>query len=216
MSKWGAQSDRQDIFVEVDWMADEKNAIELIPEWGTYREYSYLVEYKMSNEAKEKVILAFFKACKYGVNITLHIDDGCMGGGNSITYAKKLSIDEANNLYDNEFTNNRKGIFYYCVRAFLNPSGDDTVGGKAFHIPNDWFVMYMGIWSADNEGKMTRNCIHELGHDLGLYHTSHTYPAGKVEGNAKTCMNEDDRYTVDYHSIEWQSLDFSKPHHSAN
>jgi hypothetical protein len=112
MSKWGAQPDRQDIFVEVDWMKKHIKTYIMMPQGnGEYKriDVEYDIEYKMSEEAKDKVILAFFKACKYGNHITLHIDDGCMGGGETIPYQEINYIDIIpgvnNDIYDIKWGN---------------------------------------------------------------------------------------------------------------
>lgn len=57
-------------------------------------------------------------------NITLHIDDGSMGGGGPIPHKDYLTEDMEDFLYNNDgldgsgnygFTPNRKHIFHYSV-----------------------------------------------------------------------------------------------------
>jgi len=147
----------------------------------------------------------------------LRIDRGGMGGGESIDYDSKMSYSDIDDIYANDFLllpdgspSNRQGIFYHCIYSNLNGGGNDEVGGEAY-ITGDNFVIYDGCWYADAQTR-PRDFMHELGHCLGLDHTPHTYPSGTVPSNANTCMNEDKRETVAYHSYEWMSLDYSRNH----
>ncbi|OYT46477.1 hypothetical protein B6U90_01045, partial [Thermoplasmatales archaeon ex4484_6] len=72
----------KDIFVEVDWMKKEIEG-----RWyadgsvGKYYVPGFTIEYRMKEGAQNKVIRPFGKH-----DIALHIDDGCMGGGEAIPY----------------------------------------------------------------------------------------------------------------------------------
>ena len=98
-SQWGSDPFRKDIFIEIDQMAIGPNGEgEFLPELS-----------------KDLLIDAFSKH-----NIALHIDDGCMGGGEMIPYDNSTTDEELQNLYFNYFldgnaNNWRRGAFHYCL-----------------------------------------------------------------------------------------------------
>ena len=95
--------------------------------------------HKPSRKALELVMLSFYRACRLNIFITLHIDDGCMGGGGTIIKSQFDHIsfgDETQgnnphpeylNFHDDfkdnpnpnqdTFDDSRVDIFYYCVFA---------------------------------------------------------------------------------------------------
>ncbi|MFW6176225.1 MAG: hypothetical protein ACOC40_00850 [Thermoplasmatota archaeon] len=94
---------RKDIFVEVDWMSG----------------------HKMMNEARWKVASQFREH-----NIWLHIDDGCMGGGEEINHIEKIATasdtyTDIDDLKSNYFDNNREGKFHYCVFGHYTYASDE-------------------------------------------------------------------------------------------
>ncbi|RLF68594.1 MAG: hypothetical protein DRN57_03490, partial [Thermoplasmata archaeon] len=119
----------KDIFVEVDWMKKEIEG-----RWyadgsvGKYYVPGFTIEYRMKEGAQNKVIRPFGKH-----DIALHIDDGCMGGGNSIIMTdelKYLSNDENDVLYNQNFRDknpDRIGIFHWVI--FCNKLEDEIVFG---------------------------------------------------------------------------------------
>jgi hypothetical protein len=173
MGRWGAQPDRQDIFVEVDWMKNNKTG----------------KEYKMSNGAKEIVILSFFRACKYGVNITLHIDDGCMGGGmNNTKYFKHIFFNKDDAFadyysiewyYDNSiyFSDIRENVFHYCI--FGDNYAKYPTGGKGkTNGDKGYFAVFKSYGKSDERNAHV--FYHELGHNLfGYYHNTNNRTLAK-------------------------------------
>ncbi|MCU0798134.1 MAG: hypothetical protein MUC62_00485 [Candidatus Thermoplasmatota archaeon] len=165
MSKWGAQPDRKDIFVEVDWM---------VREW--FDDYSFTKkELKLNQEMKDKLILLFFKQIEKNYSFTLHIDDGYMGGGTQLDYQPRIYINKKNggfNDLQDFYLNNfyyilRQGVFHYCVignEVFSNGESEDT----------DWVpgVSTKGHFIIGGEfhtqEKMANVFLHELGHTFGL------------------------------------------------
>jgi len=94
----------KDIFVEVDWMKKEIEG-----RWyadgsgGKYYVPGFTIEYRMKEGAQNKVIRPFGKH-----DIALHIDDGCMGGGEAIDYLPVLAWSMGRNSVcmpgsDNDF-----------------------------------------------------------------------------------------------------------------
>ncbi|MDG6225691.1 MAG: hypothetical protein QCI82_09280 [Candidatus Thermoplasmatota archaeon] len=110
------------------------------------------------------------KGAKRPASWKLHIDDGCMGGGESILYDRDITESEFNTICQENFLENqgvlhpRKNVFRYCVMAENN--WEDTtgaaVGGKtgyAFTIAKNWML---------TTRMEAANFMHELGHGLGL------------------------------------------------
>ncbi|MFA5771989.1 MAG: hypothetical protein WC974_04585 [Thermoplasmata archaeon] len=160
---YGGDPWTKDIFMEVDWMKDPGG-------WGGIGAH----EHKMSFEAQGKVIRAF--ANHY---IALHIDDGWMGGGTSVThytdnipYNSQTQFDIFNFkggettdlngdgvLEPRRFSVNRYDIFHYCVyvHSIDGGEGKGDVGG-------DTFAIGKGVISS-----IPREAVcfmHELGHNL--------------------------------------------------
>ena len=94
----------------------------------------------------------------------LHIDDGSMGGGGTITHHDKFTDDVESDCKDNYFSNERKGIFHYCVFAHKNKDGSNTKLGSADG-PGYFFVIFDAN-SDDGNKKQEIEFMHELGHNL--------------------------------------------------
>jgi len=103
-SQWGSNPFRPDLFVEVDQMSAGPNGepASMLPD-GT----------------KEILTTAYNKH-----NIVYHLDDGCMGGGETIPFEEKVSGNKLReNYYDEYFLHNgeqqwRKGIFHYGLVVY--------------------------------------------------------------------------------------------------
>ncbi len=101
---WGANPFMRDIFIEVDWMdtkfeIDWERTISHYVATGNFIPvYQYTI-YKMSETAQNLVTKPFGKH-----DIALHIDDGCMGGGTSVTYEDETEWYEE--VVDNYWDNN--------------------------------------------------------------------------------------------------------------
>ena len=155
---WCALPDRKDIFVEVDWMKG----------------------HKMKEKAKILVIRAFARH-----DISLHIDDGCMGGGTNVPMQSSNTFSypsDWDNYYNSHFlklksgsASHRDGVFHYCLMAKSKAPGSNSRGqggcpGYSGH--TDMFVTYdMKSLSSKNQ---VNGFIHELGHNLlGLIDSTH-------------------------------------------
>ncbi|MBD3408209.1 MAG: hypothetical protein GF411_18955 [Candidatus Lokiarchaeota archaeon] len=122
------------------------------------------------------------KGAKRAASGKLHIDDGCMGGGEEIPYDKYLTESEKDNdIIPNYFkklpdgsASNRNGIFFYCIMAYLEPDSDpdDSLSstsslGESSGSP---IVIFNGNFGT--AGEISKTFMHELGHCLGLDHPS--------------------------------------------
>jgi len=155
-SQWDSDPFREDIFIELDQMEESPEGFEsLIPEG-----------------AKELLRTAFNR-----YNIVLHLDDGCMGGGEMIPFDELTPHGELRDIiYWNYFlhgdeNNWRRGVFRYGVVVY-------DAGGAGYNFRRGAFV----ISSISTESKAIPNTqrikdivyasvyMHETGHTLGIYH----------------------------------------------
>jgi len=166
--------------------------------------------HKPSRKALELVMRSFYRACRLNIFITLHIDDGCMGGGGQITHQDELATEDKdgdlndwNDFYGNNnyFNSDRKHIFRYCIFAHEIDTGKS---GRCDHI--DLFIVADADSVVNHEIKgQAGTFMHELGHTLGLdddlfdgidndqsddwtwpWDTDHPY---NRYANYKSCMN---------------------------
>jgi len=213
--QWNSSPFYADIFLEFDWVrAQDPNA---------------------PNKPHSKFISKMTSAFKKH-NITLHVDDGTLEGGEEIPSILNFSFADLRDLYWNYFLHNdlnnpRKGIFHYCLVCDYGPG------------PGFAFVGWDHLDSFDISAQMLQNnqpsfsreqliiggSIHELGHTLGLFVDDHGGNDNKVATwpftlqwwkyqNYKSCMNY--RYTyriIDYSDgthgkgdfNDWDNLDFT-------
>ncbi|MCX6661885.1 MAG: C2 domain-containing protein [Euryarchaeota archaeon] len=194
-SQWGSDPFIRDIFVELDQMEAGPNGEQasVFPELG-----------------KELLRDAFDK-----YNIYLHLDDGSMGGGESIPFDNETPREELVTLYQNYFihgdSNNwRKGVFHYGLLVY-----DATYAGYVFGVDDNYWGAYQ--ISSNRVDKRSHGAgkaigyasvyMHELGHTLDI-----RIPGGHDENSGfpwninwwkwrpyKSCMNYGYTYLlVDY------------------
>lgn len=160
--------DTRDIFIEVDYMYSSTTG------WSC----------QLPSLSKLLVITAFMKE-----GIHLHVDDGDMGGGQTIPDDLETSVEEfngnvqfgdpnGNHLYGNYFSDDRVGVFHYAVIA-NHYQGDlilQSTFGVTPRILSDGFMVFISTirnvchFIHGNEYNIAKSFIHELGHGLGLYH----------------------------------------------
>ena len=215
-SEWGSDPFRKDVFVELDQM-----------EAGPNGEPAS----ELTDQAKDLLRDAFDKQ-----NIVLHIDDGCMGGGEWIPFELELNhSDGLPRVYRDYFlhgneSNWRKGVFHYGLVIY-----DGTFNGFVFHAADD----YDGAFQISSKYVDKKDIIptarrkavsyasvymHELGHTLQI-----DIPGGHDEKSKafwqphwwkfrayKSCMNYGYTYfLVDYSDgsrgrndhDDWSNLD---------
>jgi len=158
-SEWGSNPFRKDIFVELDQMEAGPNGepASILPE-GT----------------KEIIKKAFNRQ-----NIVFHLDDGCMGGLDTIpfdTTGDNTTRDELDQMYYDYFLhgdedNWRKGVFHYGLVVY-----NATFPGFVFR-SDGYQVSTKGmeskaeqILTGSREIVYATAYMHELGHTLGLNH----------------------------------------------
>lgn len=192
--EWGSNPFKKDIFIEVDVMDPS---------------------YKLDEQQKQKMISRFAEH-----NISLHIDDGWMGGGEVIEKHDYVNYATLSNLYWRYFLHNdplnwRKGVFRYVILSdslFKNYPGFVFIGWD----DADSFALSMGYYKNHTPGLLrdrvlVRVFMHELGHTLGLFNEvfpgidnqSCVFPFIKgrvIYRNYQSCMN---------YQYAWRILDYS-------
>ena len=196
----GIDLDGQDIFVEADWMKG----------------------HKPSRKALELVMRSFYRACRLNIFITLHIDDGCMGGGTSIPHedpitheTNYLSMDGEHSLKDTYFDRLGQHVFFYCIQCHRMKTED--WGGV--HYESSWGGrggggMFIQCQDAigSNTVHLAHNFMHELGNCIGLSGKTYWDDAKQewiylCTGNC--AMNPNTKEAVDYCSDCWTDIDLA-------
>jgi len=199
--KWGANPFKKDIFIEIDWMDRS---------------------YKLKDIYKKKLKELFEKH-----NITLHLDDGTLGGGEKIKKKEEITYPDLVDIYWDYFlhgnpNNPRKYIFRYVLLCPNMPA--NLAGGFCFVGWNtiDSFAIAVDF----NRKSLPRNwadyvtatvLLHELGHTLGLFYykfegidnytCQYLLPGVWKFRNYKSCMN---------YAYTWFLLDYSNGGHGKN
>ena len=197
MSTWGADPYRKDIFIEMDIMAD-----------GPLGQNS-----SVSNNSKELLKSTFNRR-----NIVFHIDDGCMGGGETIPFDLKTDSKDLPYIYKTYFLHNnsdnwRRSVFRYAmiVYNYYPASGIAFVGENPhffWHMQgiNTYVISAQSVQKTSIKLSKTLDFIfacmimHETGHTFGI---DFLFPIGCdnirttrpfslaywLFGNYKSCMN---------------------------
>lgn len=216
--QWGSNPFKKDLFIEVDWFESE---------------YGDINSNKPRRSWIDKMVKKFSEH-----DITLHFDDGRLGGGESIPYIKDFYYEDLDDIYWNYFLHNdlnnpRKGIFHYCIISDFGPyhgfAGFSIFGWN--HL-DSWVISAERI--KQNHPFIKKDYIiisvifHELGHTLGLLADDHdgidnmvaTMPFTKQffkYSTYRSCMNYLYTYRIfDYSDgshgrndfDDWSSLDF--------
>ncbi len=160
-SQWLSDPFSRDIFLEIDGMEGK---------------YSWSIPYTFPKESQYLLCNAFARH-----DITLHIDDGVMGGGGELVpYDAVLSwggMSSIRNRYFLHWNNHnwRRGVFHYgiicCQIDFARPAGGCAFATDSFAVGGQ----YVRNWSwafylqgSNFDRAYASVVMHELGHTLGL------------------------------------------------
>lgn len=174
LEQMGADPNKKDIFVEVDWMS--KPATEKKFLWWTSisQEESYA-----PNESALKKVYEQFKSH----DINIHIDAGPdstdfvtgkkwgeLSGGNSIPYSKDFELGSYyqnwNKTVADNFDQSRWKVFRHAL--FVDRYNGGTSTGIAENAPGQFFIVASVKGLGDTA--VAGTFMHELGHTLGLLH----------------------------------------------
>ena len=173
---WGADPNRPDVFLQLNWMASEYDTLGCDTSAARECANANRTSYAPSTQSLDDLVDLF---ADHG--IALHIDAGehytnipnytDVHGGETIDYrdvyfdanrheAFQL-IDTINNLGDraNIF---RPGVLGDRMRAGSNATGLSLVGDNSFYVANPG--------GRANEEQVRNSILHEFGHTLGLRH----------------------------------------------
>jgi len=166
MRKWLANPYYPEIYIEVDFM--EKTPFKLFNKDLDGQEHVFY-------EESQQMLIDRFN--EHG--ITVHIDDGIMGGGGEYLplILDKISQEDgtASEFYHNNFADERKGIFRYLFidhwGGWCHPQ-DDKHWYDTMAVPSarEFYFKYLGGAVSKRSQIIGRavQVLHELGHSLGL------------------------------------------------
>ena len=198
-SEWHSDPFAQDVFVEVD---------------GMKAKHPWQDDYMLPRESQYMIMNEFVKH-----NISLHFDDGNMGGGGDlIPYDDKMWGDELEAARLKYFLNGdpdnwRRGVFHYGLICCQMGWYGRPAGGRMFYIDSccvgaqyvrNWLPL-MRLQGSDYATAIASVFMHELGHTLGLFdfegidNEKSRFPWNKEFwewGPYKSCMNY--RYVYKY------------------
>jgi nitrous oxidase accessory protein NosD len=211
---WGADPYQKDIFLELDHIpSDTPDASNVLPE-----EYIQQMKDRFAEH-----------------NISLHVDQGELTGGEEIPYTTNIDFSELVDLYwdyflHNDLNNPRKNIFHYGIICDEGPGNGFSFFGWAhlnsFCISVDVLVQNQRLF--ERGWLITCGSMHELGHTLGLiaddFRGIDNHATIKLKysdfwscRNYKSCLNYQYTYTIlDYSDgdngpidyDDWQGMEF--------
>lgn len=170
----GASVVHKDLFVEMDYMGAQTTCPCYLPQTADL----------------DRIVRVFGTAPQAKnpdgrVGIRLHLDAGAargakynLGGGNLVPFDADLNpvVPEFNAIKAGNFNAQRSRIFYYMIWAHGYDGGSSS--GNAFDIPNDSFVVTLGLWpGGGTPDQKVGTFVHEFGHAVGQKHggSDHTH-----------------------------------------
>jgi hypothetical protein len=170
LPEMGADPDRPDIFLEIDWMEKQ-----------TCFAFCWVVDsWRPHRDGLQRMVDAFAAE-----GVTLHVDAGgsspgeLKSGGNAIpwkvNFGTSVGSDYSWSQFDSvkqaNFSSARQDVFHYAVMvekmSTENPTGmSRDIPGRDFIVADGFLSKYGGHTSKTESGTI----MHELGHNLGLRH----------------------------------------------
>jgi hypothetical protein len=212
MADWQSNPFYPDMFIECDWMAQTPRFDRRLesPDGWTHEFYP---------ESQAMIVERFNEH-----GITVHIDDGCKGGGGDIIpfdaggegypmgdYSQEYGV--AGEVYKKFFTEDRKGIFRYlaiCYKGGWCHPQDDRNAYDCIFVPMGRKI-YFDMAAASLTPRTKRiaqavSILHELGHSCGfnppyyhMYHTVFSWDRWRLGNFPDTNgMNVEDWDGIDY------------------
>jgi len=164
-SQWGSDPYRKDIFVELDQMAPSPDGFKS----------------QLPQGAKELIYTAFDRR-----NIVFHLDDGNMGGSETIPFQKNVNRSSLQDIYYNYFlhgntSNWRRGVFHYGVVVYQADFPGYTYRSDAYQISAYPLETNKTIPKTQSKRDIVFGSayMHECGHTLGFD------PIGGHDDNSK-------------------------------
>ena len=216
---WGADPNRPDLFLQLNWMASEYDTLGCDSNAARECANANRTSYAPSTQSLDDLVDLFETH-----GITLHIDAGAhytnianytdAHGGESLDY-RDVYFDagqhEAFQLIDtiNELGERanifRPGVLGDRMRAGSNATGLSLVGDNAFYIANPG--------GRANEEQVRNSILHEFGHTLGLRHWG---AAKYVKDFAEGSPMQDGYHSVMNYNHQFNYFNYSEHAYFAN
>ena len=171
MEKWLANPYQPEIYLEADYMQQTPKKFLGRDGWDGWKHVFY--------EESQQMLIERFN--QHG--ITLHIDDGRMGGGGDIlpfgrgngAYSQESGVVAG--FYNNNFSDERKGIFRYLVIAYgggwCHPQ-DSNHYYDCMCVPHNrnFYIKQLNFALSERTKRIGQaiQVLHEMGHSLGIYY----------------------------------------------
>lgn len=213
LHEWGADPDRKDLFLQLNWMKSEFETLKC-GEAGANAAACAKANtktYRPTPQILEQLVDLFAKH-----DIALHIDAGAtytnidnypvFHGGETEAYEQyyfnntkesvKLGANQERLLgeRDNIF---RVGVIGDQMNQRNYSSGAGIVGGNSFYVANNVQMR--------TQDQLRNTILHELGHNLGLRHNGHD---DYVQGLDNNRMHPDYKSVMNY-NYQWTRFDYS-------
>jgi hypothetical protein len=174
----GADPNKSDIFVEVDWMrgfAPSNDALYTV--YGAFQ--------NSGAGYQNKGINLHIDAGASSIDYSAHKEWGSLSRATELSQQDTRVIDLSQNVSEWEHLADkwfdsvlRRKTFRWCLFAdrFIargHSSAADRHTGVAINTPGQWFIVARGVFSAQGEAlnqALAGTFMHELGHTLGLHH----------------------------------------------
>jgi nitrous oxidase accessory protein NosD len=152
--QWNSNPYSKDLFIECDWMETKTPG--------------------STNKPNPSLLTQMIERFK-DHNITLHVDDGSLGGGEEVPYVARFSYDTLRDFYwmyflHDDMNNPRKEIFHYCFICDYGPgSGFAFMGWD--HL-DSFCICAQSLKEGlpyNRDRIIVSVIMHETGHTLGLF-----------------------------------------------